>query len=107
MKLVGGANILWSAKPDAGTSKKSIFKFYIGSFLCIYCDGSVKQVKLRATEKLLTNEFGHNVKQPSSWRRQSLRWPIKTFVYPWRRLTAMSHDQSVYEVNNKSLKSKL
>ena len=36
--------------------------------------------------------FGHNVEQPSSWLyvSRTLRWPIKTFVYPWRRLMTTS-----------------
>ena len=57
--------------------------------------------KLRGAEKLLTNLFGHNVKHPSSrldvnW---TWRWPIKTFDYPWRRLTTTSHDQLTSSMN--------
>ena len=31
-----------------------------------------------------------------TWRRRTLRWPIKTFVYPWRRWTTTSHDQLTF-----------
>ena len=49
-------------------------------------------------ERLLNNVFGHNVEQPSSWLdvSRTLRWPIKTFVYPWRRLTTTSSDQLTF-----------
>ena len=42
----------------------------------------------------LTNVFGNNVQQPSSWLdvNRTLRWPIETFAYPWRRLTTTSHE---------------
>ena len=54
--------------------------------------------KLCSSEKLLTNVFDHYAKQPWSWLDVSrmLRWPIETFVYPWRRLTTRSHDQLTF-----------
>ena len=53
--------------------------------------------KIRGVEKLLNNLFGHNVEQPSLWLdvSRTLRWPTKTFVYPWRRLMKTSHDQCI------------
>ena len=40
--------------------------------------------------------FGHNVEQLSSWLNVSrtLRRPVKTFVYPWRRLTTTINQPS-------------
>ena len=42
--------------------------------------------------------FGHNVEQPSSWLdvSRTLRWPIKTFVYPWQR-RAINWPATVYK----------
>ena len=91
------------------TLKKSNFNSYINTlFLHHFCvlivKARCKMCKIRGEENLLTNLFGHNVKQPSSWHdvNRTLRWPIKTFVYPWLRLTTTSLDQwcpSVYEAS--------
>ena len=83
--------------------KKSNFKSYIYTlFLDHFCAQTVvvrwNLCKLRSSEKLLTNMFGHKVKQLSSW--PDIHWkllrPIKAFVYPRRLITTMSHFQLTF-----------
>ena len=59
---------------------------------------SGKVCKLRGETMLLTDTFSYYVQQPSSWRNvnQKFRQPMNMFVYPWHRLTIMSHDQLTF-----------
>ena len=103
LKLVGGAKIPWSASCRIlatttsfitwWTSKSQIlnliFTLYFWNHFCVF----IVMVR-RNLCKLLTNLFGHNVKHDDVNR--PLRWPTNTFVYPWRSLTTMSHDQLTF-----------
>ena len=110
MKPIGGANIVefsddyWLHHPM--NVENSNFNSYIYTlFLDHFCT-QMLWCKLCFSENL-TNVFGHNVKQPSSWLdvSRTLFWPNKMFVYPWHRLTTSkrrhmaSWPLSVYEAS--------
>ena len=78
-------------KKKKTTKKKTgiYLHFFLNHFCVLIVKFRCKMCKKRGIEKLLTNLFGHNVKQPSPWLadvNRPLRWPVKTFVYYWRRL---------------------
>ena len=63
-----------------------------------------KVCKIHGDKKLITDMFGHYVKQPSPWRYiiRALCLPIKYFINTWHHLCAASCDQlapSMYEAS--------
>ena len=66
-----------------------------------------KVCKILGRENLITDMFGHYVKQPWSYVNQTLRQPIKLFIYPWRRLYTTSHDQLNSSVDEASWSKKV
>ena len=82
MKLVGGAKIPFSVKCflyNFSECQNSNFNFYIYTlFFYHFCVFIVmiqwNLCKLGGTEMLLTYDFGHNVKQLSSWLHHMINW---------------------------------
>ena len=111
MKPVGGDQIPWSEKRfylilidnhwlqrKISNVSSYIYPFLLDHFYAHLV--AIMQIlcKIRSSEKLLTNAFGHNVEQPSPWFDviRKLRWPIVTFAYPWHCLMTMYRDQFTF-----------
>ena len=73
-----------------------LYSYFYNPFTQDFQDFCVKSANYMA--QTYFNAFGHYVQQPSSTGdvNQTFRQPVKTFVYPWLRLTTKSHDQLTF-----------